>query len=307
MNTPKPHVLVVEDDSAIRTVIAALLSANYDVTAVGTGGEGLAAAAKSTPDLVLLDVGLPDMDGFEVCRRMKEQNERSASIPVIFLTGHASAADEVEGFKAGGIDYVAKPVKPEVLLARVKNHVELKRKSDALEKLARLDGLTGLPNRRTFDAAANREWRRLARTCEPLAVILLDVDHFKQYNDTYGHGAGDDCLRKVANAAEAALQRPADMIARYGGEEFVALLPTTKLDGAMAVAEAIREAVALLSIAHSKSSAGDNVTVSLGVASMVPLAEQSITLLLEAADTQLYAAKGGGRNQAKGTELGLSL
>jgi len=307
MNTPKPHVLVVEDDSAIRTVIAALLSANYDVTAVGTGGEGLAAAAKSTPDLVLLDVGLPDMDGFEVCRRMKEQNERSSAIPVIFLTGHASAADEVEGFKAGGIDYVAKPVKPEVLLARVKNHVELKRKSDALEKLARLDGLTGLPNRRTFDAAANREWRRLARTCEPLAVILLDVDHFKQYNDTYGHGAGDDCLRKVANAAEAALQRPADMIARYGGEEFVALLPTTKLDGAMAVAEAIREAVASLGIAHSKSSAGDHVTVSLGVASMVPLAEQSITLLLEAADTQLYAAKGGGRNQAKGTELGLSL
>jgi diguanylate cyclase (GGDEF)-like protein len=165
--------------------------------------------------------------------------------------------------------------------------------------MARLDGLTGLANRRTFDDMLDREWRRLARVAQPLSVIMMDVDHFKQFNDTYGHADGDVCLQQVAKAAAGALQRPADMVARYGGEEFVALLPDTTLAGGIAVAEAIRVAIADLRIPHAGSKAAPHVTLSLGVASTVPQPEGSPKPLLETADERLYAAKAAGRNQVK--------
>ena len=163
-------------------------------------------------DLILLDVGLPDMDGFTVCRQLKD-DARTREVPVIFLTSRNSAQDEVKGLEAGGIDYIAKPINPAILRARVNNHVELKHSRDALTQMARLDGLTGLSNRRTFDDMLDREWRRLARVGQHLSIIMFDVDHFKLFNDTYGHGAGDICLKKIAQCAVNALQRPADMVA----------------------------------------------------------------------------------------------
>lgn len=302
----RPSVLIVEDDSTIQALLSAVLAGDWDVRTAGTGEEGLQAAADSVPDIILLDIGLPDLDGREVCRRLKA-TPRLEPIPVIFLTARTSGEDEIDGLQAGGIDYITKPINPAVLKARVRNHLELKQNRDELIKLARTDGLTGLYNRRTFDDVLLREWRRLARTGEPLSVIMIDVDHFKLYNDTYGHGGGDSCLLRVARAAEGALQRPADVVARYGGEEFVALLPETKLDGAMAVAEAIRLSVAALNIPHASSTTAGHVTLSLGVASTIPQPDKEPAALLEIADQQLYAAKSEGRNRSKGIDVSAGL
>ncbi len=298
----KPTVLAVEDDTAIQALLRAVLGTEYNLKIAGDGATALLAAAECGPDLVLLDVILPDIDGREVCRQLKA-NTRLATVPVIFLTSLSDPAHEIEGLEAGGIDYLAKPINPAILKARVANHLDLKRSRDALERMARLDGLTGLANRRTFDDMLAREWRRLARTNHPLAVIMMDVDYFKPYNDGYGHGGGDACLRQVAAAATAALQRPADVVARYGGEEFVALLPDTTLDGALMVAEAIRAAVISLAIPHKGSKVAPHVTLSLGVACTVPQSDGNPQDLLEAADQELYAAKSGGRNQVRGRSL----
>lgn len=289
-------MLVVEDDATIQAMLRAVLVEECEVQCVGRGAEALNFAGISDPDLILLDVGLPDMDGLEVCRQLKAM-PRLAPVPVIFLTSQSSPDAEVEGLTAGGIDYITKPVNPPILKARVHNHIELKRSRDALERMARLDGLTGLANRRTFDDMMAREWRRLARVGHPLSVIMMDVDNFKQFNDTYGHAEGDVCLQQVARAAAGALQRPADVVARYGGEEFIALLPDTTLVGAIAVAEAIRAAVSGLKIPHAGSTCADHVTLSLGVASAVPQPDGVPKPLIEAADEQLYAAKSAGRNR----------
>lgn len=299
----KPSVLIVEDDGTIQALLSAVLGSDWIVYTAGTGEAALLAVTENVPDIVLLDIGLPDMDGLEVCRRFKT-NPRLEQIPVIFLTARTSGEDEIDGLQAGGIDYITKPINPAVLKARIRNHLELKQNRDELVRLARTDGLTGLYNRRTFDDLLLREWRRLARTGEPLSVIMMDVDHFKLYNDTYGHGGGDVCLQRVARAAEGALQRPADVVARYGGEEFVALLPETRLDGALAVAEAIREAVVNLEIPHSSSKTSAHVTVSLGAACTIPHADKDPSSILERADQQLYAAKSEGRNRAKAINVG---
>jgi diguanylate cyclase (GGDEF)-like protein len=299
----KPSVLIVEDDGSIQALLAAVLGGEWEVRTATTGEAALRQAAERAPDIILLDIGLPDLDGLEVCRRLKA-NPRLEQVPVVFLTGRTSGEDEIDGLQAGGIDYITKPINPAVLKARIRNHLELKQNRDELVRLARTDGLTGLYNRRTFDDLLQREWRRLARTGEPLAVIMMDVDHFKLYNDTYGHGGGDVCLQRVARAAVGALQRPADVVARYGGEEFVALLPETKLEGAIAVAEAIRAAVAALEIPHTASKTAAHVTVSLGAACTVPQPDKDPASLLELADQQLYAAKSEGRNRAKGVNDG---
>jgi len=299
---PRPTILTVEDDDAIRALIGGVLSSEFNTLAAGDTKTALEIALQNLPDLILLDVGLPDVDGFEACRKIKA-DPLLADIPVIFLTSRSSSMDEVDGLEAGGIDYITKPINPVILRARIRNHLELKKSRDALERLARIDGLTGMNNRRTFDEMLQREWKRQARTSQPLSIIMIDVDHFKQYNDTYGHGAGDTCLRRVSQAAEGSLQRPADIVARYGGEEFVALLPDTMLEGAMAVAESIRAAIISLEIEHIESKVAAYVTVSLGVACMVPELDKDPGQLLEAADEQLYAAKSEGRNRAKGIEV----
>lgn len=297
----KYKVLIVEDDSVQRELFSTALSGDYDVLTAVTGAAALQMATAA--DLVLLDAGLPDMDGVTVCRTLKKDKDL-ADIPVVFITARAGSDDHVAGLAAGAIDYVTKPVNLEILKARVRTYVSLKNQRDALTRLATLDGLTGIANRRSFDAALQREWRRLARNAQALSVILLDVDHFKQFNDSYGHAAGDECLRKVARAVANVVRRPADLAARYGGEEFVVLLPETDLQGAATAAESIRKAVAALQIPHAKSSAADHVTVSLGVAQAMPSDKGDPLALVTAADRQLYAAKAEGRNRFKALRLG---
>jgi len=290
-------VLIVDDSRTSRSILTAVLSREHHVIAAASGEEGLALALEQLPDLILLDVVMPGLDGFAVCARLKS-DPTTEEIPVLFLSALGGEADETLALEAGAIDFITKPISPVVVAARVRNHLELKRSKDLLRDLSLADGLTGIANRRRFDRQLESEWQRTRRRKLPLAVIMGDVDHFKLYNDTYGHGAGDGCLKVVASCFAGSLQRPGDLAARYGGEEFVCILPETTLEGAMEVAQRICESVAALGIPHSHSSASDCVTVSLGVAACHPSEGGTPHELLAAADAKLYEAKSGGRNRA---------
>ncbi|MDX2142372.1 MAG: diguanylate cyclase [Rhodospirillaceae bacterium] len=303
----RDRVLLIEDEESTAFMLKSLLGSEYEVDWAASARAGLehlrtGRANDALADLILLDIRLPDVDGLELCRQIKSTPE-FLGIPVLFLTSQSSSADETKAFEIGAVDYITKPFTPAVVRARVRTHMELKKSRDELERLAFIDGLTGLYNRRAFDDAFAREWRRHLRTGDVLSVILMDVDHFKQYNDTYGHGAGDDCLRLIGKALREGIQRPGDVVARYGGEEFVMLLPGTSLDGAFSVARAVGASIASLKIPHSKSSAGSHVTLSLGVATCAVTREADPQALLKAADQKLYAAKAAGRNRVMGTLL----
>jgi diguanylate cyclase (GGDEF)-like protein len=308
MNEPteRQTLLIVDDEPTNIQSLARLMHEDYQVLVASSGSKALeVATGEVVPDLVLLDIQMPDLDGFSVCRELKN-DPRTSSIPVIFVTARDSADDEVEGFQLGAVDYVSKPYNPELVRARVRTHMRLKRKTDLLEQLVMLDGLTDIPNRRYFEEELQRQFRRSDRDKTELSVIMMDIDSFKPYNDNYGHGAGDQCLRKVAQALQNKAGRPTDMIARYGGEEFVALLPNTSQAGAVEVAESIRQSVATLQLPHAHSDVDSVVTLSLGVATFDPntighreaeaLVEDSLQLV-KRADAALYQAKRAGKNR----------
>lgn len=293
----KPQILIVDDTPANIQILAEALRNDYRVKVAPSGKAALELIAKQgLPDLILLDVMMPEMDGYEVCRRIKGELA-SKNLPVIFVTAKTDTVDEELGLRLGAVDYITKPFHLPIVLARVRNHIQLKLKTDLLEQHALLDGLTGIPNRRGFDETFDVEWKRALRSGRPLALIMADIDFFKQYNDHYGHGAGDDCLRKVAGAMSAAVTRPGDLVARYGGEEFVVLMPDTEAEGARLIAERIRELVEAQAIPHEASAAAPVVTLSLGVAFLIPDATLVSARLLEIADQRLYRAKVAGRNR----------
>lgn len=295
----RPRILVVDDQPANIQTLYQVLKGEYDVSMATDGSQALAQCLRRAPDLVLLDVVMPGIDGFEVCRRLK-LDPATRDIPVIFVTARDSPEDETLGLEVGAVDFIAKPVSPPVVRARVRTHVALKRQTDLLRSLAFNDGLTGVANRRWFDERLQVEWLRCKRNQLPLSLILLDLDHFKPYNDCYGHQAGDDCLRAVAAAMKARLGRPADLLARYGGEEFVCLLPETPLEGARAKADDLGRAVFDLKIAHAGAEAAPVVTISRGVACLLPTSEHGPLELLQRADEMLYVAKRSGRNRTCG-------
>lgn len=292
-------ILVVDDEPDNIELISAALEDQHHVIFATHGDEALALAVAQRPDLILLDVVMPAPGGYEVCRRLKA-DPATASIPVIFVTGLDSQEDEAKGLELGAIDYVTKPVSPPILCARVRNHLELKRARDQLEVLSASDSLTGLANRRRFDTVLAAEIARHRRNLEPLSLVLIDVDHFKAYNDAYGHVAGDACLRRVAEAIASAARRPPDLVARYGGEEFVCVLPETDQRGALRVAEQVRAAVAALGVPHERSSAAGTVTASVGVITTYCDDDLGPNELVALADGQLYGAKSEGRNMVHG-------
>ena len=297
----KPVILIVDDTPTNIQVLAEALRADYRVKVAGSGKAALEVITKQgLPDLILLDVMMPDLDGYEVCRRLKSA-PATQKVPVIFVTARNDMVDEELGLKLGAVDYIAKPFHLPIVLARVHNHILLKQKTDLLESLALLDGLTNIPNRRRFDEHLDSEWKRGVRAGSALSMIMIDIDFFKHYNDHYGHGAGDVCLRKVAGVLASAVVRPGDLVARYGGEEFVALLPDTDEEGALQIAERLRSNVVALQIPHAHAEAAVFVTISLGVASCEPSAITSPADLLEQADHQLYRAKSKGRNRVCAT------
>lgn len=299
----RPLILIVDDTPINIQVLAEALRADYRVKVATSGKMALDIADKesSRPDLILLDVMMPEMDGYEVCRRLKE-NPATQGIPVIFVTARSDARDEEHGLKLGAMDFIAKPFHLAVVKARVRNHIDLKMKADLLESLALIDSLTGIPNRRRLDEVLETEWKRGLRSGGSIAVVMADIDYFKAYNDHYGHGAGDECLRTIARVLSSSLVRPADMMARYGGEEFVAIMPDTDAAGAKQMAQRWCDNVAAEALFHAYSTVADRVTVSVGYACLTPSADQSPKVLLEMADKMLYQAKAHGRNQVCGAE-----
>ena len=293
----KPRVLIVDDQISNVKLLAAILGDDYR-TRVATNGPDALKLAESTPqpDLILLDIMMPDMDGYEVCRKLKG-NSATHNIPVIFITALSSESDEEIGLDLGAIDYITKPLSAPIVRARVRNHAILKRKADLLESLAHVDSLTNIANRRRLDRALLQEWRRCQRADKSLALLMIDIDSFKAYNDHYGHGQGDVCLTKVAAALAAGLQRPADIVARFGGEEFAVLLPETDIAAATLMGERLREQIAALRIPHAPKQKYEQVTISVGCASVLPGESLKPPDLLDAADRNLYAAKSAGRNR----------
>ncbi|MFW5837055.1 MAG: diguanylate cyclase domain-containing protein [Desulfovibrionaceae bacterium] len=299
----RQKVLIVDDMPTNIKILSDALRDTYRLSAAVRGAEALEiAASDDPPDVILLDIMMPEMDGYEVLSRLK-RNTRTMNIPVIFVTAKSQLDDEIRGLALGAVDYITKPFYVPIVKARLKTHMELKRKSDLLERLALMDGLTNIPNRRKFDLHLTQEMRRLARSKRPISLVMIDIDHFKGFNDSLGHGAGDECLRQVARALDMSLKRPGDLVARYGGEEFSAVLPETDMDGALALAESMRQAVEDLGVRHVASPVSEYVTVSLGAASMTPGPETEPGQLVSAADGQLYESKQNGRNRVSGKRI----
>lgn len=304
-------ILVVEDQQSQLLIIRKIIErVGSTAITVNSGSDALQVFEREHPDLVLLDVNLLDIDGFEVARRIRYRETDGSWTPIIFLTSAAHEEDLAKGIAAGGDDYIHKPISEIALTAKLRamqrimqmrtSLVVLARQLDTanqeLRRVSASDGLTGIANRRFFDAMLEREWRRSRRTDNTLSLILCDIDFFKQYNDTYGHLAGDDCLRRVAEALATSMERGGDTPARYGGEEFAVVLSETPIDGAYIVAEKARQAVMDLHIPHSGSPHGW-VTLSLGVANKLPAEGESPEVLIAAADRALYRAKHEGRNR----------
>lgn len=313
MPTPRSDILLVDDDPAAIQVLGRILSGLGRLRFATNGAGALRLAHETPPDLILLDAEMPGMSGFDVCEAMKSDPEL-ADIPVIFVTSHNDQNSEIGGFDLGAADFIAKPISEPLVVARVKTQLRIKHLTDELRKLSTVDALTGLANRRRFDEMLEREWSRAQRPGYPLALAMIDVDHFKRYNDRYGHPAGDTVLRSVAQALAHAAQRPADLVARYGGEEFVMLMPQTPRAGAQILADRALVMVESLGIPHAGSPTADHVTVSIGMAcwegnaahweaegcGASPRTAPAVSGqdLLTAADQALYAAKAAGRAQA---------
>ncbi|VAX10994.1 Response regulator [hydrothermal vent metagenome] len=303
-------ILIVDDTKTEQIILTSLLKKlGHKVICGENGTQAIALYQSHNPDLILLDVIMPEMDGHEAARRIRSLS--GDWIPIIFLSGRVHAADIAAGIEAGGDDYLTKPVDHTVLTAKVhamqriaamrhqliKVTSELEEANTALQRLAHIDSLTGLTNRRHLDAHLTNMVATCAKTKQPLSVIMIDVDYFKRYNDTYGHPAGDSCLKKIAKVLKRTVTRPCDMTARYGGEEFSVILPDTPLNGAKHVAETIRSNIEKLSIPHTGSPDFNKVTASFGVASLVPEPDCENHHLLHKADKALYEAKENGRNQ----------
>lgn len=292
-------ILVVDDEISNIEIMNAALEDDYEICFATSGEQALEVARSVLPDLILLDVLMPGIDGYEVCRMLKD-DMLLADVPIIFTTGLSDQEAETKGLLLGAIDYVTKPIQPVVLRARVRNHIELKRLRDQLAQLAVTDALTGLSNRRQLEQTLAVETARLARTADWLSVIMLDIDFFKLFNDTYGHPAGDRCIAMVASALNRAVRRASDLTARYGGEEFACVLPGSDPGTAMAVAREIHAQVHSLGIPHTSSTVSSYVTVSIGIATARCLPGMAAELWIANADRQLYLSKSSGRNQILG-------
>lgn len=292
----QPRLLLVDDQPLYIRALYEIFRDDCEVYMATSGQQALDLCARNRPDLVLLDLVMPGMGGIEVCRRLKQDRDL-ADTPVLFVTAQDDVESETQALEAGGLDYIAKPVNPAVVRARVRTHLTLKAQADQLRKVAYRDGLTGVANRRYFDEHLQSEWSRCARLGTPLALLLLDIDCFKRFNDHYGHIAGDECLQAVGCVLCKLPKRGHDFCARYGGEEFVCLLTDCDLPNAVDKAMALHGAIRALNRPHAASPIAEVVTVSIGVAALIPDLEVSPSVLLEQADTHLYEAKHGGRDR----------
>ena len=320
-----PLILVVDDEKTLRLVLRRVMQQEgYEVVEAMDGEEALRVSQQKEPDMILLDAMMPGMDGFSCCAELQRRLEDDCP-PVLMITALDDGPSVDLAFKVGATDYVTKPIHWAVLRQRVRRLLQtrwamselrlqverermltekqrkltedLEKANEELERLASVDGLTGIANRRYFDDYLDREWKRAARNNLSLSVIMCDVDFFKAYNDTYGHQVGDDCLKLVADVIGSSLKRATDLVARYGGEEFAIVLPDTVAEGAVCVAENIRQQLQERGIPHQGSRISDRVTLSWGIATMIPSANSNPRELIRAADLALYQAKKQGRDR----------
>jgi diguanylate cyclase (GGDEF)-like protein len=292
-------LLIVDDTPENIKILMETLKSDYKIIFATSGEKAieLLGSKGNLPDLILLDIKMPGIDGYDVCKWLKN-NDNTRNIPVIFVTASSEVSDESKGFRLGAVDYITKPFHPPIIKARVNAHINLKIKSDMLEKLASRDALTDLYNRRKFDEMIKKEWNRAQRNHSLLSVLMIDIDKFKQYNDNYGHATGDKCLKDIANALKTGLKRANDFVARYGGEEFIIILPDIDSQAAQQVGSSIIDAVESLDIRHEHSDVAGHVTISMGIATTRPSIDKNECLnIVEIADQLLYMAKEAGRNR----------
>lgn len=294
ITTSLPVLLIVDDDPNSIHLLADIFNQDYDILFATTGKKALEIASQEKPDLILLDVMMPDIDGYEVCKQLK-QNPDTLDIPIIFVTAHSNVTEEIHALEMGAADFISKPFAPGIVKLRVKNQIKLRYLQKKLMQLTITDGLTGISNRRNFDQKLFDEWHRAIRMQQSLTVIMIDVDHFKKYNDCYGHQAGDVCLKHVAALLMDSCNRNNDFVARYGGEEFAMILPETT--NPSVVIEKLFQILKELAIPHEMSEFGQ-ITLSAGISIRTPNHDENPSVLICEADKALYSAKNLGRNQA---------
>jgi diguanylate cyclase (GGDEF)-like protein len=292
----KQKVLIIDDEKTNLKILSGILKDEVEVILAKDGETGFCKAKELLPDLILLDVIMPKLTGFEVIEKLK--NEASTSnIPVIFVTGQLDVQQEEKGLELGACDYIQKPFHVEILKARVRLHLRMAKQRDLLEKLANIDPLTSIANRRLYDQIFDSLWGKAIKQRQIFSLVVIDIDDFKKYNDFFGHAAGDRALEKVASAIAENLSSSNDFLARYGGEEFVALLPNTLACDAIKNMNTCLEAVANLKINHDPSAEHEFLTVSLGGVSYLPIVESCQDTLFKIADDMLFKAKSNGKNQ----------
>jgi diguanylate cyclase (GGDEF)-like protein len=296
-------ILLVEDSATLRHAMCQYISEAGHETVVAQSGEEALQMLEDTPvDLIIMDVEMPGLDGFETTRLIREWLG-GHWVPIIFLSGKDEDYSYRDGIEAGGDDYLIKPISPVIIKAKIRAMARIAEMRDQLKHLnaelavlSQLDSLTQILNRRTFSELAEHEWLLAVRHQSPTSVLMIDVDHFKPYNDHYGHPAGDECLKTVTQAMKACLHRPADLLGRFGGEEFIALLPNTDSTGAERVAQCINKSVRALQLEHKFSPAGSVVTVSIGGATCNYTTGHRLEEVIKSADRALYKAKHSGRD-----------
>jgi diguanylate cyclase (GGDEF)-like protein len=295
-NKGRFSILVVDDEQSNILVLKKILSPDYTVFTAKTGEEVQDRVQENPPDLILLDLLLPGIDGFEALKRLKE-NPETMNIPVIIISGLDDETDEEKGLLMGAVDYIVKPFKNAIIRARVKTHLQIVRQIHMIERLGLVDPLTDIANRRCFDDRIAIEWRRAQREHKPLAFLMMDIDKFKNYNDTWGHPQGDVLLKSMARIFSAAARRSGDLAARLGGEEFGLLLPDTGLKAAVKIAGEIRAHVEQQIVPTADGTTETRVTISIGAAACYPEKDAQIAGFILAADKNLYKAKEAGRNR----------
>ena len=291
----RDKVLIIDDSRLHAYQLQSILEDEYDITVTHTAEEGLKFVNETDFSLILLDVIMPGMDGFTLLKKLQEEII-TRSIPVILVTSLSDIENEQHGLVLGAVDYISKPFHPLIVKARVNTHIKLYSYRKQVEYQSRTDQLTGIANRRRHDHYSRLKWDEATRLQVPFSVCMFDIDHFKAFNDTFGHPAGDRVIATVAKIISSHLQRTTDFVARYGGEEFVAFLVGDSPEKAFAHLKKIRQAVEDRHIPHAPS-VSEWVTISIGGVTMIPQAEGSYQAALKTADAMLYNAKEEGRNR----------
>ncbi|MDR2581662.1 MAG: diguanylate cyclase [Fibromonadaceae bacterium] len=291
----KNTLLIVDDEKSSLMALTHILEPEYNILAAKDGNDAIEVAVKHLPDVILLDIVMPEINGYEVIDILKK-TEKTCDIPIIFVTGMNDVQDEERGLALGAADYISKPFSPAIVKLRVHNQIQILEQLRIIKQLSLIDQLTHIPNRRSFDEHLSQEWSRAIRHQAIISILMIDIDRFKNYNDTYGHQQGDTALKAVAEIFKKVLRRSVDFAARWGGEEFAVLLPDTAMDKALKIAEQIRARIEKLDIPLTDGTT-TKVTLSVGVNTQLPKRDCSIEDFIKCSDRALYTAKQTGRNK----------